>query len=390
MRAGTQPYPCHGKALNRRDFLRAGAAAGGLLACGIPFVWGAVDERFVREAKFYEKLDEQRVRCALCPRGCAVPPGNRGYCRVRENRGGKYMTLVYGAPIAANNDPIEKKPLFHVLPGTKAFSIATVGCNIHCKFCQNWDISQASPERNPPDFAGPEAIVAAAKRASSTTLAFTYNEPTVFYEYMTDCARAAREAGIGSVVISNGFIAREPLKELAGLITAIKIDLKAFTQQFYADVCDGQLQPVLDTLKRLKDAGAWFEIVVLVIPTLNDKPDDVKTLAAWVLKDLGQDVPLHFTRFHRMYKMQNVEDTPPATVQRARELAMKEGCRFVYTGNMPGVDSEHTYCPVCKESVIKRYGFQVTSNTLKDGRCPCGTVIPGVWKLPDKPAATST
>jgi pyruvate formate lyase activating enzyme len=169
-------------------------------------------------------------------------------------------------------------------------------------------------------------------------------------------------------------------------VTAVKIDLKAFTRKFYADVCDGQLQPVLDTLKRLKDAGRWFEIVVLIIPTLNDKPDEIKQLAAWVLKDLGPDVPVHFTRFHPMYKLTTIDRTPEATVQRARELAMKEGCRFVYTGNMPGVDSEHTYCPDCKKTVIERNGFLVTSNTLKDGKCPCGAAIPGVWTLPEKPA----
>jgi pyruvate formate lyase activating enzyme len=382
MNPGTQPHPDRAPRVTRRDFLRAACAAGGAFAFGAPFAWGAVDDRFVREARFYEKQDEGRVRCTLCPRGCSVAPGSRGYCRVRENRGGKYMTLVYGAPVSVHNDPIEKKPLFHVMPGSAAFSLATVGCNIHCKFCQNWDISQASPERNPPAFAGPAAIVASARKAGSAALAFTYSEPTVFYEYMADCAREARDAGLGSVVISNGYIAKAPLKELTALVTAVKIDLKAFTQDFYEDVCEGQLQPVLDTLKRLRDAGAWFEIVVLVIPTLNDKSDEVKQLAGWVVKNLGQDVPLHFTRFHPTYKLTTIERTPAATVQRARELAIQEGCRFVYTGNMPGVDSEHTYCPSCRKAVIERYGFQVTANRLVDGRCPCGATVPGVWRLP--------
>jgi pyruvate formate lyase activating enzyme len=370
---------------SRRDFIRTGTlAAGTLAAC--PTAFGAAPSRTentIRPARYAEKLGDGSVRCVLCPRRCIVPPGGHGYCRVRENRAGTYATLVYGAACTTNVDPIEKKPFFHVLPGTTSFSLATVGCNMHCKFCQNWEISQASPGSLPAPFAPPSAIAEAARSRGSATVALTYSEPIVFYEYVVDCAREARSAGIGTVVVSNGFINAEPLKELAGLVSAIKIDLKGFTEKYYEEVCDASLQPVLDTLKRLQESGTWFEIVVLVVPTLNDAPEDLRRLSAWVAKELGRDVPLHFTRFHPTYKLQTLPRTPPETVLKAREIAMAEGCRFVYTGNMPGTDAEHTYCPGCKKAVIRRYGMKVLSNDLKDGRCGgCNTPIPGLWQIP--------
>ena len=309
-----------------------------------------------------------------------VSDGERGDCGVRENRDGRYYSLVYGRPCAIHNDPIEKKPLFHVYPGSKALSIATVGCNIECKFCQNWDIAQANPDHVSVPFRPPSQIAQMAVQHKSRTVSYTYSEPTVFYEYMVDCARAAKDLGIGNVVISNGFISEEPLKELCSLMTAIKIDLKAFTQQFYATMCSGRLKPVLETLKRLSGSGVWYEIVVLVVPTLNDSMDEIKRMTEWVVKELSPDVPIHFTRFHPAYKIRNLPPTPPRTLHAARQTALAQGCNFVYTGNMPGEKAENTYCHKCNTCLIKRYGHMTISNDLADGKCRnCGASIPGVW-----------
>jgi pyruvate formate lyase activating enzyme len=368
--------------LSRREFLcAAGATTLALSADGVlradPV---AVPE--LHEARYWEPADDGRVRCRLCPWGCIVSHGQRGKCRVRENRNGRYYTLVYGRPCALNNDPIEKKPFFHVYPGSKAYSLATVGCNIACKFCQNWNISQASPDDIAPPFKGPDDVVrlAVSQAEKPRTVAYTYSEPTIFFEYMVDCAKAARERGLGNVVVSNGFIAEKPLKELTALMTAIKIDFKAFTSSFYEDVCAGQLQPVLDTLKRLAASGCWFEMVVLTIPTLNDNLDDVKRMGEWIVKELGPNVPLHFTRFHPDYKLRNLPPTPPETLYRVRETAVAQGCRFVYTGNMPGGEGQNTFCPGCQTVVVERYGLTNPKVHLKDGKCPkCGAAIPGVW-----------
>ena len=332
------------------------------------------------EARFYESLPDGSVQCALCPRRCRVADGLRGYCRVRENRGGKYYSLVYGYACAANLDPIEKKPFFHVYPGSKAFSIATVGCNMHCKFCQNFDISQASPEDIGVPYRSPEEIAEQAARSGARTLAFTYSEPTIFHEYMHDCAKAAGERGLDSVIISNGFINEAPQRALFPLVKAIKIDLKAFTPGFYTRICEGSLQPVLDTLKRLAGSGVWYEIVNLVIPTLNDSRQEIQRMAAWVAKELGPGVPLHFTRYTPLYRLRNLPPTPGETLLKARETAMKEGCQFVYCGNEPGLEGEDTVCPVCHKAVVKRYGFRILENNVSAGRCRfCQTAIPGVW-----------
>ncbi|MFA7158988.1 MAG: AmmeMemoRadiSam system radical SAM enzyme, partial [Kiritimatiellia bacterium] len=292
--------------VTRRRFLAlAGAGAAACCLRGNVFAAGAPAGE-LHEASFYEPLAGGRIRCTLCPRGCVVPEGGRGYCRVRENRGGKYYSLVYGRPCALNLDPIEKKPFFHVYPGSKAFSLATVGCNICCKFCQNWDISQASPEDVTPAYKTPEEISVSARKSGARTMAFTYTEPVVFAEYVRDCAAAGKKEGIESVMVSNGFITGDALKSMLPVLKAVKIDLKSFSQEFYADVCGGQLQPVLDILKRLAGAGVWFEIVVLLVPSMNDGADEIKKMSGWVVKELGQDVPVHFSRFHPQYKMRNI------------------------------------------------------------------------------------
>jgi pyruvate formate lyase activating enzyme len=342
----------------------------------------------LREASYYETLKNKVVQCGLCPWRCTVVNGRRGTCGVRENRNGTYYTLVYGRPVAMNNDPIEKKPFFHVYPGSRAFSIATVGCNFKCKFCQNWDISQARPEDIPAPFRSPREIAQRAAEAGCKTIAYTYSEPTIYYEYMADCARAAKEFDIGNVVVSNGSMNEKPLKDLIPLLTAMKVDFKSFSQKFYEDICENKLSPVLDTLKRLAGSGLWFEIVVLIIPTLNDSMDEIKQMADWIVKELGPNVPLHFTRFHPTYKLRNLPQTPPEILFKARQLAMEHGCHFVYTGNMPGQEGEHTYCPNCKAVVLSRYGHMTISPELASGKChKCGTAIPGIWVSQQKPKA---
>ena len=376
----------HRAIVSRREFLlELGAAAAALPLCAaVPKVLAAAgtapQPSPAHEALYFDSLDGKNVRCRLCPRGCVVPDGRRGHCRIRENRGGKYYALAYGRPCVSNLDPIEKKPFFHVYPGSKAFSIATVGCNFECKFCQNWDISQASPEDVSVPYRSPADISRMAGKSGAKVVAYTYNEPVVFYEYVADCARAAREAGLGSVMDSNGFICQEPLKALIPLLSAIKVDFKGFSDTFYRDICGGELQPVRDTLKTLAASGLWFEIVVLLIPTLNDSADEVKRMTEWIARECGPDVPVHFSRYHPDYKLANVPPTPLETVQRARDIALSQGCRFVYLGNVPGDEGQNTYCPSCKLLLVRRVGYYVAEMKIAGGKCSaCGAKIPGLW-----------
>ncbi len=379
----------------RRDLMRWGVACGAAGAlCHIDIqhafpqdVAGGLDlagprlKGVVRHpAMFWEKLDENRVKCVLCPRECQVADVERGYCGVRENQVGEYQTLVYGALCSANVDPIEKKPLFHYQPGTTAFSIATAGCNIECKFCQNWQISQFRPEQVESIPVDPERLIAACKARQSPTIAYTYSEPVIFYEYMHDTAALAREHGIGSVMISNGYIQEEPLRRLCRHLTGVKIDFKAFTERFYAESCAGELKPVLKTLEVLKDIGIWLELVVLIVPTLNDSPDEIRRMGEWVIEHLGPDVPMHFTRFHPTYRVTNLPRTPVSTLERCRQIALDAGVHYVYAGNVAMHPSENTYCHNCQHELIRRLGFRVRFNRITDGKCPnCGTNIPGVW-----------
>jgi pyruvate formate lyase activating enzyme len=332
------------------------------------------------EAKYYKKLENKEIECGLCPRKCKVGDRERGYCGCRENQGGTYYTLVHSYACSANVDPIEKKPFFHFLPGTQAFSIATAGCNLNCKFCQNWEISQVRPEQVQAIFMPPEDVASYAQQSSSRSIAYTYSEPTVFYEYMLDCAIAGRNRGIKSVVVTAGYINHDPLMELIREVDAIKVDFKGFTEEYYQKICQGQLKPVMDTLVDLAKAKMWYEIVYLVVPTLNDNFNDIRLMCKWMVKDLGKDVPLHFTQFHPMYLLKNLPVTPVSTLEKAREIALEEGMNFVYVGNVPGHKGENTYCPACKKAVIERYGYTITQMNLKDGKCKfCGKVIPGVW-----------
>lgn len=338
----------------------------------------------IKEVMFYDNLDTLRVQCQICPKECIVADQERGYCGNKENRGGIYYTLVYSRCCAAHVDPIEKKPLFHYLPGSQAFSISTAGCNFECRFCQNWQISQFRPEDVDDFTLTPGDVANLARARGCATVAYTYGEPVVFYTYMYDVASAAREQGIGSVMISNGYIKEKPLRKLCEVLTGVKIDLKAFTERFYKETCSGELAPVLDALECLHDIGIWLEIVVLLVPTLNDSDEELRTMAQWVVDKLGANVPMHFTRFHPTYKIKNLPPTPVGTLDRAREIALEAGVRFAYVGNVPGHRGENTYCPQCANVLIRRLGFHVLSNALAHtsggAECPnCHTPIPGVW-----------
>ena len=332
------------------------------------------------EAQFWEPRESLRVQCTLCPRGCRVDDLERGYCGVRENKGGKYVTRVYGAACAVNVDPIEKKPFFHFLPGTKAFSLATAGCNIDCAFCQNWEISQTRPEQVDVYHLPPRETASAAMQSGSRSVAFTYTEPVVFYEYMYDTALAARERGLRAVMVSNGYIQEKPLTRLCGALDAIKVDLKSFREKYYKEVCAGELAPVLDALKTIHGSGTWLEIVYLMVPTLNDSAAEITELCGWVRENLGPDVPLHFTRFHPMYRLTRLPSTPAASLERALKIGREAGLHYVYLGNLPGHPSESTLCPSCGAVVVRRVGYAVLETAIEDDRCKaCGKPVAGVW-----------
>lgn len=329
---------------------------------------------------YFKPLADRSIVCTLCPHECAVAEGKRGACQVRENQGGKYYSLVYGNPCAINVDPIEKKPFFHVLPGTSSFSIATAGCNFHCKFCQNWEISQARPDETMNYTLQPEDVALMAERYGARSVASTYVEPTIFFEYMYDVGQRARERKLLNVMHSNGFINPGPLDDLCGVLDAACIDLKGFTDSYYREVSEGRLQPVLDSLKQLKKRGVHTELVTLVVPGKNDDIPTLASMAAWIVKELGPETPLHFTRFYPKYVYKTLPPTPIETLERAREAALQAGLHYVYLGNVPAHAAENTHCPRCKALLIKRLGYESVVENLEKGACrACGMAIPGIW-----------
>ncbi|MBI5956111.1 MAG: AmmeMemoRadiSam system radical SAM enzyme [Chloroflexi bacterium] len=320
------------------------------------------------------------MKCQLCPKGCIISDGHRGDCRVRENRRGKLHTVVYGNPCAVNNDPIEKKPFYHFYPGTLAFSISTAGCNLHCLYCQNWAISQFPPEETDNIALMPEQVVELALRNRSRSIAYTYSEPVVFYEYMLEAARLGREVGLKSIVISAGYINPGPLRELCRVVDAIKIDLKGFNETFYQKVCDASLRPVLEAMRVIVEEGVHLEIVNLIVPGLNDDEGELREMCRWIVANLGPDIPTHFSRFYPQYKLTNLPPTPVEKLERAWKIAQEEGIHYAYVGNVPGHSADNTYCARCGQLLIVRLGFSVMDNRLTEGKCGyCGNPIPGVW-----------
>lgn len=331
-------------------------------------------------AQYWQKLERKVVQCRLCPRNCVLSPGQRGFCRVRENRNGKLVTLVYSIPCAVHIDPIEKKPLFHVLPSTLVFSIATAGCNLRCKFCQNWGISQRSPEETENTYLPPEKVVMITKAKECPSIAYTYSEPTNFYEYMLATAKLAKKAGIKNTMHSNGYINPEPLRELCQYLDAANIDLKGFTNEFYQELCQGELAPVLRSLRILKEEGVWIEITNLIIPTKNDDPEDIRKMCEWIRDSLNANVPVHFSRFWPDYQLKNLPPTSIETLERARQIALDVGLKYVYIGNIPGHPGEDTYCPNCSKILIQRTGYHILKNNIVNGRCQyCKQKIAGIW-----------
>jgi pyruvate formate lyase activating enzyme len=331
--------------------------------------------------RWQHALPDGRIQCDLCPRYCRLHDGQRAFCFVRQRVGDSIYLTSYGKATGFCIDPIEKKPLNHFLPGTSVLSFGTAGCNLGCRFCQNWDISKAREVERLSDSATPEQVAEAALSAGCRSVAFTYNDPVIFAEYAIDAAKACRERGLKSVAVTAGYIAPEARRDFYSAMDAANVDLKAFTEQFYHKLCFASLQPVLDTLRWLKhETDVWFEVTTLLIPGHNDSREEIDRLCDWFVRELGTDVPLHFTAFHPDFKMLDVPRTPAETCRRAREQALSHGLRFVYTGNINDEGGQSTYCPSCRNVVVQRDWYELGAYRVKDGRCAaCGATIAGVF-----------
>ncbi len=338
----------------------------------------------MKEALLYRQRGGKSVRCELCSHNCLIRDSRRGLCGVRENRGGRLFSLVYGRVAAAHVDPIEKKPFFHFLPGSRSYSIATVGCNFFCRHCQNYTLSQY-PSMHGGDIAGdtitPEQIIAAAVRAGCDSISYTYIEPTVFYEFARECMEIAHDHGLANLFVSNGYMSAACTRDMASLLDGINIDIKAFRETFYKKICGACLQPVLDTVTLMKTLGVWVEVTTLLIPGLNDSGEELRDLASFIYA-VDPAMPWHVTAFHPAYKMMDREATPIASLRLAAALGREQGLQYVYEGNSPGHGGENTVCPSCGATVIERYGFTNRKNNLCKGACPqCHGAIAGVWQF---------
>lgn len=367
--------------MNKRQFLKTTLLGAGGIACaaGSGAVLSGEAEKWTKEAMFYQ-ITPKGVRCQICPNECNVAEGQAGDCRNRVNRKGKLYSIAYGNPCAVHIDPIEKKPLLHFLPGSKSFSVATAGCNLACLNCQNWTISQQSPSETQNEDLFPEQLVAVCKKEQCASIAYTYSEPITFYEYTYDSSFLARQEGIKNVMVTAGYIHREPLLKLCRVIDAANVDLKSFSDEIYLKLNGGKLQPVLDTLKTMKDEGVWLEITNLIVPSWTDDLDMIKRMCEWLLKNGFENTPLHFSRFFPTYKLTQLPPTPVNILKSARETAFNEGLKYVYMGNVPEAGSENTICPGCHKTVMERRGSGILQNHITDGKCGfCGETIPGVW-----------
>jgi len=335
--------------------------------------------KYSKESPYYV-VTPKGVKCQICPNNCILREGLDSICRTHVVKDDKLYTIAYGNPCSVHIDPIEKKPLFHFLPTAQSYSIATAGCNLACLNCQNWEISQQSPRNSQNIELFPSTVVAEAVKNGCKTIAYTYSEPTAFYEYMFDTARLARARGIKNLLISNGYINERPLRDLAKYIDAANINLKSFSEEIYAKLNGGSLQPILNTLKILKEEGVWLEITNLIVPSWTDKMDMITEMCVWLVKNGFAENPLHFSRFFPLYKLTSLPYTPESTLEKAHAIALKAGIKYVYIGNVPGTPAENTYCPSCKKTIIDRRGFTILANNLKAGNCKfCGMKIAGIW-----------
>ena len=377
--------------LTRKDFLKRSLAAG--LGMGVSLylfdlfsrykAFAAIGEkRGMHEALFYEKMGDEAVRCLLCDNYCTLSNGQRGFCRVREPVDGKLYSLVYELVCAVHIDPIEKKPMFHMLPGSKSFSIATAGCNSRCKNCQNWTISQRPPEETMNNRLSCRNLVSSAQSNGCRSIVYTYTEPIVFYEYMMEASRLAKEQGIYNVMVTGGKINPKPARALAKSVHSANFDLKGFDKKFLRENCAQNLDNILEALTIMKQEGMWVEVTNLIVPTLNDNMNDIRRMMKWVKTNLGPDVPIHFSRFWPQYKLRSLYPTPIETLKQARDIAFEEGMHYVYIGNVPELALQSTICPRCQNVVIKRIGYKVVENNVSpDGLCRfCGNKIAGIWK----------
>ena len=381
-----------GQPISRRDFVSGAGrialatAGAGLFPCSAllaPASAAGLKQGFVtrRKASYFTRLDRLRVRCDLCPFDCEIDNGERGRCGVRENVDGTLWTVAFGNPCAVQIDPVEKKPFYHVLPGTKTLSLATAGCNLHCKSCLNWEAAQARPEETYNHDLPPAEAVTRAEDYLCQSIASSYVEPVVFLEYMREIATRCQERPLLHLMHSAGYVHPGPLDELCPLLDAACIDLKGFTEELYGDLVEGSQAPVLATLERLKANRVHTEIVNLVIPERNDDPETVRAMCRWIVDRLGPEVPLHFFRFYPRYLLKSLPPTPVSTLERARAIAMEEGLHYAYIANVPEHPGKHTYCPRCQELLVERIGYITTVLALADGQCTkCGHAIPGVWR----------
>lgn len=374
--------------LSKREFLKLGMAASAclLLDKSLPAnILTKMDQadneiwKWSKEAIYYIATPKG-IKCKLCPQNCEIKEGELGDCRTRLVKDEKLYSIAYGNPCAVHIDPIEKKPLYHFLPSSLSYSIATAGCNLACLNCQNWTISQKSPYETRNYDLMPAKVVQEAKKYKSKSIAYTYSEPIVFYEYVYDTAKIARLEGIKNVFISAGYIHEQPLREICKYLDAANIDLKSLSNETYEMLNAGTLDPVLNTLKILKEEGVWLEITNLVVPSWTDKPDMIKKMCEWLAENGFKDTPLHFSRFHPDYKLTKLHPTPVETLVNARQIAMNSGLKYVYIGNVPGSEGQDTYCPSCNKVVIDRSGYKINSHQIKDGKCVyCDNKIAGVW-----------
>jgi pyruvate formate lyase activating enzyme len=388
------------KGITRKEFLKSvGLGASALVCVGTGYGFLGKKDKGLKSVKghifendapkkpwkwsvegFHYATDGTTVQCQICPNRCLLEPGDRSICRSKVNIGGKLYSLTYGNPCSIHVDPIEKKPLNHFYPRSMILSIATTGCNFRCLNCQNWEISQMKPEEVRHYELFPEDVVSEANKRKTPSIAYTYSEPITYYEYMYDTAKLAREVGLKNVLVSNGYINRDPLIRLCKYLDGANVNLKSFDDRIYRSLNGGRLEPVLNTFKTLHTAGVWFEMTTLVVPAYVDEPEMIKRMCGWILKELGPDYPLHFLRFFPHYKLTRLPATPIATLEAFREVALKEGIRYVYLGNVPGHEATHTYCHNCRRILIERKGYFIPQYNLENGRCKfCGTSIPGRW-----------